>query len=120
MSTKVRTSRHLLLSFLSLLGLASLCYLLGAAVIFFDLPSASFLRRAFVGGAAWYEQEHASSTAPEQQPTVNIGPIDKPDKTWDGFTLCLCSGGPRAVLIDMHSNPAHSCLSCKKISMHDE
>lgn len=107
MSTQVRTNRHFLLSCLSLLGLASLCYLLGAAVLFFDLPSASFLRRAFVGGAAWYEHGQAPS-ATEQQPNVNIGALDKPDKTCDGFTLCLCSGGPRAVLIDMHGNTVHS------------
>ena len=43
--------RRLLVSWLSLLGLGSLCYSLGAAVIFFDLPSGNFLRRAFVGGA---------------------------------------------------------------------
>jgi hypothetical protein len=94
--------RRLVFSSLSLLGLASLCYLFGAAVIFFDLPSASFLRRAFVGGAAWYEQEQTSSSTPEQQPTAAIGVVDKPDKTCDGFTLCLPSGGPRALLIDMH------------------
>jgi hypothetical protein len=85
--------RRPLLSCLALLGLASLCYLLGAAVIFFDLPSASFLRRAFVGGDAWYEHGPASSSGPEQQPAASIGAIDKPDKTCDGFTLCLCSGG---------------------------
>lgn len=96
--------RRLLVSCLSLLGLASLCYVLGAAVIFFNLPSATFLRRAFEGGAAWYEQEQNSSSGPEQQPTISVGQIDKPDKTCDGFTLCLCSGGPRAVLIDMHGD----------------
>ncbi len=97
--------RRFLISCLSLLGLGSLCYLLGAAVIFFDLPSASFLRRAFEGGAAWYE---VTSSQPEQQPAVIVGKIDKPDKTCDGFTLCLCSGGPRAVLIDMHGKTAYS------------
>jgi hypothetical protein len=89
------------------LGLASLCYLLGAAVVFFDLPSATFLRRAFEGGAAWYEQEQTASEGSWKQPTVNVGSIDKPDKTCDGFTLCLCSGGPQAVLIDMHGDIVH-------------
>jgi hypothetical protein len=106
--TAPASHRRLLLSALSMLGVASLCYVLGAAVIFFDLPSATFLRRAFVGGASWYEVEQASSSAPEQQPTIAIGPIDKPDKTCDGFTLCLPSGGPRAVLIDMHGKEVHS------------
>jgi hypothetical protein len=106
MSVQVR-KRSLLVSSLSVLGLASLFYLLGAAVIFFDLPSATFLRRAFEGGAAWYEQEQNSSVGPQQQPTVSVGAIDKSDKTCDGFTLCLCSGGPRAVLIDMHGKVVH-------------
>src|SRR5581483_7336319 len=39
----------------SFFGLLSLGYFLGAAVIFFDLPTSSFLRRAFVGGVAWYD-----------------------------------------------------------------
>lgn len=49
--------RHPLVSaVISVFGLGSICYVLGAAVMFFDLPSSSFLHRAFVGGAAWYEQ----------------------------------------------------------------
>jgi hypothetical protein len=107
MSVQAQTHRRFLLSCLSFLGVASLCYVLGAAVIFFDLPSASFLRRAFVGGVSWYEHGQASP-ALEEQLTVNIGPLDKLDKTCDGFTLCLCKGGPRALLIDMHGNTVHS------------
>ena len=34
-----------------------------AVVIFFDLPSSAFLRRAFVGGAAWYDRRHAAAVA---------------------------------------------------------
>ena len=86
---------------MSFLGLASLSYLLGAAVVFFDLPTASFLRRAFVGGAAWYEQNQTPPPSDETQPPIIAGQIDKADKTCDGFTLCLSSGGPRAVLINM-------------------
>jgi hypothetical protein len=108
MNVQEKTRGRLVVFCLFLLGLASLCYLLGAAVIFFDLPSATFLRRAFEGGAAWYEQEQTSSSGPEQQPSVSVGSIDKPDKTCDGFTLCLCSGGPRAVLINMHGEIVHA------------
>ncbi len=99
--------RRPVLSALFLLGLASLCYMLGAAVIFFDLPSATFLRRAFVGGASWYEHGPASTSAPEQQPTINIGSLDKLDRTCDGYTLCLFKGGPRAFLIDMHGKTVY-------------
>ena len=99
--------RNLLTSCLSLFGVASLSYLLGAAVIFFELPSSSFLRRAFVGGAAWYEQNQAPPPPPEQQPPIAVGKIDKADKTCDGFTLCLCSGGPRATLVNMRGDTVH-------------
>lgn len=98
--------RNVLSSCLSLLGLISLSFLLGAAVIFFDLPSSSFLRRAFEGGVAWYE--HKGSAPPEEQsapPTA--GTIDKAGKTYDGFTLCMYGGNSRAVLIDMNSKVVH-------------
>jgi hypothetical protein len=99
--------RNFLSSCLSLFGLASLSYLLGAAVIFFDLPSSSFLRRAFVGGAAWYEQRQETQPPPDQPPPITVGQIDNPDKTFDGFTLCLSSGGPRAVLVNMRGEVVH-------------
>jgi len=44
---------------LTLLGVASLSYVLGAAVMFFQLPSSTFLTNAFFGGAAWYETRQA-------------------------------------------------------------
>jgi len=107
MSGHAKSKCRFLLLCLSLLGLASLNYLLGAAVIFFDLPSAAFLRRAFVGGAAWYEHGSPSASGTLQPPAVSVGRIDKADKTCDGFTLCLCSGGPRAVLVNMHGEVVH-------------
>jgi hypothetical protein len=91
--------------------LASLSYLTGAAVIFFDLPSSSFLRRAFVGGVAWYEQNQSPEPSPEERPPITVGQIDKPDKTWDGFTLCLCGGGTRAVLINMRGEVVQEWLA---------
>lgn len=114
-----RPRRTLLTSCLALFGVASLSYLLGAAVIFFELPSSSFLRRAFVGGAAWYEQNQALPPAPEQQPPITVGRIDKPDKTYDGFTLCLCSGGPRAMLINMQGQTVHQWYAPFKLIWFD-
>jgi Arylsulfotransferase (ASST) len=89
---------------LGFLGVASLCYVLGAAVMFFELPTASFLRRGFAGGAAWYE-----GTAPvvgRAEPIIS-GKIDQPGKTFDGFTLCMCGGNARAVLMNMHGDVVH-------------
>jgi hypothetical protein len=98
--------RHLLRRFLFFLGLASLCYVLGAAVMFFELPSSSFLRRAFVGGAAWYELRGAAQHPTEEVP-LTVGKIDKPGKTCDGFTLCMYGSGSRAVLINMRGEVVH-------------
>jgi hypothetical protein len=95
---------HLLRRCLFLFGLGSLFFVLGAAVMFFDLPSSSFLRRAFVGGAAWY----AKTDAPEvQAPPLTVGQVDEPDKTCDGFTLCMYGGNSRAVLINMVGTKVH-------------
>jgi hypothetical protein len=99
--------RNFLLGSLRILGVASLAYLLGAAVIFFDLPSSSFLRRAFVGGMSWYEQKQASHSPDEHPPPLTVGKIDQPDKTCDGFTLCMYGAGSRAVLINMHGEKVH-------------
>ncbi len=97
---------------ITLFGVASLAYLLGAAVIFFDLPSSPFLRAAFVGGAAWCGQQQARAPlaarhAAGTQPVFTIGSIDQPDRTCDGFTLCMCSDGTRAVLINMRGEVVH-------------
>jgi hypothetical protein len=86
-------------------GLLSLGYLLGAAVIFFELPTSSFIRRAFAGGAAWYQMENAPPVRQAQPSTA--GKIDRPDKTCDGFTLCAYGGDSRALLIDMHGKTVH-------------
>jgi hypothetical protein len=91
---------------LFLFGVASLCFVLGAAVMFFELPASSFLRSAFVGGAAWYEQLQASALRAEHG-SLTVGKIDHPDKTCDGFTLCMYGTGSRAVLINMRGEVAH-------------
>jgi hypothetical protein len=99
--------RSLLLPCLSLFGLASLSFLLGAAVMFFDLPASSFLRRAFAGGGALVERNKASRLADEQPPPLTVRKIDKPDKTCDGFTLCMYGGPTRAVLVNMRGEVVH-------------
>jgi hypothetical protein len=98
---------NLLRRCLFLFGLASLCYLVGAAVMFFDLPSSSFLRKGFVGGAAWYEQQQARPRALADLPPPTVGRIDRPDRTCDGFTLMMYGGDNRAVLVNMRGETVH-------------
>jgi hypothetical protein len=56
---------------------------------------------------AWYERKEDSSSAEEQSPTFTVGEIDKPDKTCNGFTLCMYGKGSRATLINMRGELVH-------------
>lgn len=99
--------RSRLMRWVSLFGLLSLAYLLGATVMFFDLPTSSFLRRAFVGGVAWYEVRPGPPQPEVRPPLRNVGQVDRPDKTCDGFTLCMYGRGSQAVLVDMRGEVVH-------------
>jgi hypothetical protein len=99
--------RRRLVGCLRAFGLVSLAYIAGAAVIFFDLPSSEFLRRALGGAVAWYESR--PDTPPDASATVApvVGRVDQPDRTFDGFTLCMYGGNARAVLVNMRGEVAH-------------
>jgi hypothetical protein len=108
-STKSATAprRSLAASCFSLIGLASLCFLLGAAVIFFDLPSSVFLKRAFEGGMTWYQHRGSASLSESQLPPISVAGIGSADQRCDGFTLCVYGGDCHAVAIDMRGNMVH-------------
>jgi hypothetical protein len=106
-----RHRKHL--SFLvSGFGIASLSYLLGATVIYFDLPSSGFLKKAFVGARAWKERRDFLSRPPTTElPPVMPGRIDKSEKTYDGFTLCSYATrthrNTQAFLMNMRGKVVH-------------
>jgi hypothetical protein len=95
---------------LSVLGVGCLGYLYGAAVMFFQLPSADSLDEAFGGAKAWYER--GRSTIPTvasdagARKTEGIT-VDQAEKTADGFTLYAATDGTRATLIDMQGTEVH-------------
>ena len=100
--------RRLVVAWLSILGLASLSFLSGAAVLYFDLPPAQFLQHAFEGAQAWYERQRTSASMSSGDiPSVTVGKMDRPDKTFDGFTLYGTDSGSEAVLIDMRGEVVH-------------
>ncbi|HEY7331284.1 MAG TPA: arylsulfotransferase family protein [Gemmataceae bacterium] len=88
-------------------ALISLSYLLGAAAIFFELPSSPFLRRAFVGGVSWYEHKRITPPPVDLLSPPTMRHTQKPGKTCDGFTLCLYGGYSRARLINMRGELVH-------------
>ncbi len=93
----------------SILGLVGLSFLLGSAVMFFRLPPAVFLDNAFTGAKAWHERGLSQDgSASHAAGMVREGVVvDKPDKTYDGFTLFTTTQGARAKLIDMRGNVVH-------------
>jgi hypothetical protein len=95
-----------LLACLSILGLVCLSVMLGAAVMFFHLPTADFFRKAFAGARAWYERGRVEQTAATGTAGEAVR-LDKPGKTWDGFTLLTSTRGSRAKLIDMRGRVVH-------------
>jgi hypothetical protein len=105
-----------LLPALSVLGLVSLGYLAGAAVVFFELPSSRFLEKGFTGARAWIERQKAvPDTSDESAPPPSVGKVGSPDKAYDGFTLYTIQSRSqaasrlrtRAMLIDMEGNLVH-------------
>src|SRR5207302_6524025 len=97
------------LACLSILGVAGLGYVLGAAVMFFQLPSSDFLYQAFTGSKAWHERgkpELNPFLPPEFDRPEGVT-VDQPGRTDDGFTLVTTNQGPRATLLDMRGKEIH-------------
>lgn len=99
-----------ILACLSILGVAGLSYVSGAAVMFFQLPSSEFLHHAFTGGQAWHERGQPAAGNPFIPPDLDDREgvtVDKPGQTYDGFTLVTTSQGARATLHDMRGTVVH-------------
>src|SRR5262245_17708770 len=96
------------LACLSILGVAALSYLFGAAVMFFQLPSYDFLYQAFTGGKAWHERGNRVTPFIPPEGDVREGlTVDEPSQTYDGFTLVTTTTGSRATLLDMRGKVIH-------------
>jgi hypothetical protein len=102
---------------LSVLGAVAISYVLGAAAIFFGLPTSDVLERAFIGSRAWSARKttllsEGAAVPPGLRWAASRTPnIDEPSKTFDGFTLYACADhegqGSGAFLIDMRGQPVH-------------
>lgn len=105
--------RKFLSACLSIVGIASLSYIAGAVVMFFQLPSSGSLGKSLVGARDWYEARRLSPQ-PGDEAVVPVArtAVDLPGETFDGFTLY--AQGPnnqdlatRALLIDMRLDVVH-------------
>jgi hypothetical protein len=107
-----RSRRKRILVFAFIAGVALLAFVTGAAVVFFQLPTSQFLAKGFIGFRAWFERTAVSPPAPGQDlPPVSLSSVDKPVKTFDGFTLSTYSAingvSTQAYLLDMHGKVKH-------------
>jgi hypothetical protein len=114
-----KPERRFLSSLSTTLGLLFLGYVLGATVMFFELPSAGFLTKAFIGARAWNERRQ-SPTPGRNEPSLPLGLIDHPEKTFDGFTLYSCASqtmpNNQVFLINMRQEIVHRwTVSFRKI-----
>ncbi len=97
---------------LAVAGAIVLFYVFGAGAMFFELPTSGFLSRAFLGARAWNERRQTPEPlGVEHTPPASLGPIDNPDKTFDGFTLYTCASltvaSTQAFLVDMAGKVVH-------------
>lgn len=98
----------------AIVGMATLCYVGGAGVMFYALPSSGWMTSAFLGARAWRESEKAApptSQPPPKAPALAPGDVDQPSKTCDGFTLFTCAAdkdlGTQAFLVNMQREVVH-------------
>lgn len=101
-------SANQVLACVSIVGAVTFFFVLGAAVMHFDLPTSDFLRNAFLGAQALDARGRSTdpATAP-QRALVNQVTVDIPGRTDDGFTLYSTTHGSWAALIDMTGRVVH-------------
>src|SRR4029077_19381647 len=100
-----------LFAWLSVAGVVCLSYVLGAAVMFFQLPSSAFLSKGFIGAREWSEQHHASTSSAAGEQPVGVDLVDQPGKTFDGFTLyssfSRSASSTQILLVNMQRQGVH-------------
>jgi hypothetical protein len=90
---------------LSLLALATICFVAGAATLYFDLPLSRYFLKAFSGSQTWFGQDQdrrAEVDGSDAQVTT-----EATKDSYDGYTLFTTTDRAGATLIDMRGNVVH-------------
>ncbi len=101
----------------SVLGLLSLAYLVGAAAMYFRLPTSVFLTKAFMGAQdrlTPVQDPSETTTFPRLKPPTLT--LDRKGKASNGFTLCMTEAGLQATLRDMQGDIVHQWKSASRLS----
>jgi hypothetical protein len=92
----------------AVLALLSLAYLIGAAAMYFRLPTSVYLTKAFMGAQDWtVPAQRSTGTADSpsvKTPTLNL---DRKEQAFNGFTLCMTKTGLEASLRNMQGDVVH-------------
>lgn len=102
-----RPSLGRVFSWFAVLGLMFMSCIVGAAVMYFELPGSGVLQKAFVGAKALHERG-ASGVSAMPAGTKPGVVTDRADKTCDGFTLITTNSACHAQLVDMRGNVVHN------------
>lgn len=100
-------------AYLSIIGVVMLSFVIGAAVMHYRAPPSAWLAKGFRGAQFWREGAAKPSKPPNRldNPRSDDPGVDRPNKTFDGFTLYTCTAdelsGTQAFLIDMHGRVVH-------------
>jgi hypothetical protein len=92
---------------LSLLALAILCYLAGAAAMYFGLPTSDFLTKAFNGAEHRFAGDDSGPGAPGSVPENTAVTADRLEKCYAGLTLYTTTLAAEATLIDLRGRVVH-------------
>jgi hypothetical protein len=98
---------HHVAAVVSVLSLALFSFLAGAAAMQFSSPFSNGMKKALIGGQAWFSGPAAPADARQRDWTQAAVVIDRPAETYDGFTLCTATQAAEAVLINMRGEVVH-------------
>jgi hypothetical protein len=90
---------------LSIVGLATLCFLAGAALLHFQLPFSDDLTKAFQAGEDWLGHDDPSDDRGMR--ADGISTTHQPASAFSGFTLYTTTRHAEATLIDMAGTVVH-------------
>jgi hypothetical protein len=106
-----RSRRKAVFVLASVAGFVLCVFVFGAAVMFFQLPPSDALAKAFIGGRAWFERSDIFAPKTERDLPSAVTAVDKPLKTFDGFTLYTFvdenADSMQAYLADMRLKVVH-------------
>ncbi len=91
----------------SLFGFGALCYLVGAGVMHFHLPTSAWLANGLQGTGDWFKRTDTPMPPKGGNLPDPVLSVFREDDAWPGFTLYTTTFGPGATLINLKGDVVH-------------